>query len=149
MYLFTYSGPIPEYILSTVARLQSIDPGSWSLKPDLTWSKKEILGHLIDSAQNNIRRLIVSQYQENDRIVYHQDEWVHYARYQAMEVNDIILLWKLLNEQYHRIASALSAEALRRTCNTGNDAVQIVSLDFLINDYWGHQEHHLNQILLN
>lgn len=28
------------------------------------WSKKEILGHMIDSAQNNIRRFLVTQYDE-------------------------------------------------------------------------------------
>ncbi len=40
------------------------------------WSKKELIGHLIDSAQNNIRRFIVAQYEENPAIIYKQDEWV-------------------------------------------------------------------------
>ena len=34
------------------------------------WSKKEIVGHLIDSAQNNIRRFIVAQYEVNPAIIY-------------------------------------------------------------------------------
>ena len=34
------------------------------------WSKKEILGHLIDSALTNLRRFVMTQYLENQNIVY-------------------------------------------------------------------------------
>jgi hypothetical protein len=46
------------------------------------WSKKEIIGHMVDSAQNNIRRFIVAQYEEIPVIVYNQDKWVA-ANYQG------------------------------------------------------------------
>ena len=41
--------------------------------------QRPILGHLIDSAMTNIRRLIITQYQQNEKIVYAQDEWVKYG----------------------------------------------------------------------
>ena len=46
------------------------------------WRKKEILGHMVDSAQNNIRRFIVAGYEENPKIVYDQDKWVAIVKYQ-------------------------------------------------------------------
>ena len=44
--------------------LKKISEQEYALKPlPHKWSKKEILGHLVDSAQNNIRRFIVAQYE--------------------------------------------------------------------------------------
>lgn len=49
------------------------------------WSKKEIVGHLIDSAQNNLRRFIVGQYEGTPpHVVYDQDFWVKANNYQNM-----------------------------------------------------------------
>lgn len=55
-------------------RLQLIPESFWSDKQYTSkWSKKEILGHLVDSAHNNLRRLIVTQYHKGQKIVYDQD----------------------------------------------------------------------------
>src|SRR5688572_28295205 len=70
------------------------------------WSKKEVVGHLIDSAQNNLRRFIVGQYEPvPSKIVYDQDFWVKVNGYQEMNKQEIISLWKLING---RIAAVLS-----------------------------------------
>src|SRR4030095_16231776 len=63
------------------------------------WSKKELIGHMIDSAQNNIRRFIISQYEESPHIVYRQDNWVSLSDYQHWNNKDLIDLWYLLNKQ--------------------------------------------------
>src|SRR5438105_4052486 len=64
------------------------------------WSRKEQLGHLLDSAQNNIRRFIEAQYQQQaPTIVYNQDEWVRLNNYQSWSVDELISLWILLNRQ--------------------------------------------------
>src|SRR4051794_16246130 len=63
------------------------------------WSKKELIGHLVDSAQNNIRRFILSQYQEHSQVVYDQDRWVSLNNYQEWELKDLAGLWELLNRQ--------------------------------------------------
>src|ERR1700755_896410 len=61
------------------------------------WSKKEILGHLVDSAQNNIRRFVVAQYEDSPQIVYDQDKWVGLAGYSDYPTRDLVNLWILLN----------------------------------------------------
>lgn len=55
-------------------RLRLIPESVWSDKSSVEkWSKKEILGHLIDSAQNNLRRLIVTQNERPEKVIYDQD----------------------------------------------------------------------------
>ena len=64
-------------------RFAEIYEEDWAYKisPE-KWSKKEILGHLCDSALSNIRRFVVTQYKENENIVYDQDFWVKAQNYQ-------------------------------------------------------------------
>ncbi|MBM3416535.1 MAG: DinB family protein [Bacteroidetes bacterium] len=51
--------------------LQNINGEEYSRKPAPNkWSRKEILGHLIDSAQSNIRRFVKAQYEETPLITY-------------------------------------------------------------------------------
>jgi len=148
MYPNTITTSIPEFIDQTVSKLNEISDSEWDhkLNPE-KWSKKEVLGHLIDSAMTNIRRLVVTQYQPNTKILYSQNEWVSYQNYQQAPIRDIINLWKLINQQYYRTASALSAEALELSCDTGSNDPELHTLAFLVHDYWGHQQHHLRQIL--
>src|SRR6476620_2941826 len=53
------------------------------------WSKKELIGHMIDSAQNNIRRFITAQYEDRPKIIYNQDKWVTINNYQDYSVSDL------------------------------------------------------------
>jgi hypothetical protein len=114
------------------------------------WSKKEVLGHLIDSAQNNLRRFIVGQYETTPaNIIYEQDFWVSANGYQQMKKEEILSLWKLTN---HRIAAVLSnmpASNYTKTVNTGKNEVSLRSLEWLAADYVKHMKHHLNQIIPN
>ena len=107
------------------------------------WSKKEILGHLVDSAQNNIRRFIVAQYEEEPKIVYNQDSWVTAAGYQHFDTADIIQLWYQLNKQLCRIINNISEEKMLRKCQT--EALH--DLKWLAEDYLLHLRHHLHQVL--
>src|SRR5664279_2297750 len=86
------------------AQLNNLTEEQWSYKPNpAKWSRKEVLGHLIDSAQNNIRRFIVAQYEARPKIVYAQDAWVAAADYQNYVTNDLISLWVLLNRHICRV----------------------------------------------
>ncbi len=148
MYTNTLKNSIPDFIADTLTVLYMIPEIEWVDKPHATkWSKKEVLGHLIDSAQNNIRRLIVTQYQPNDKIIYEQNKWVEVNQYQTMSTRDIIDLWRLLNLQYHHIAQQIPVNTLDLTCDTGKGEISLHTLSFLIEDYWGHQQHHLRQII--
>ena len=99
--------------------LKSLPENKMALKPLPTkWSKKEIIGHLIDSAQNNIRRFIVAQYEDTPAIVYDQDRWVTIGRYQDTNTTDIIDLWYLLNKQIVNIVGNTPEEMKLRQCRT-------------------------------
>lgn len=139
--------PLRTIIDSTLIKFETIDQNQWAHKPAPDkWSKLEILGHLCDSAYNNMRRFIVSQYEQNNKIYYLQDEWVRIQHYQDMPVDDVILLWKLLNLQLHSIIEAMPNDFLNNTCDTGKDKPNICTIEFLIKDYIDHLNHHLHQI---
>jgi len=126
--------------------LKKISEEAYSFKPSPSkWSKKEILGHLIDSAQNNIRRFIVAQYEDSPKIVYKQDNWVAIADYQNYPVKDLIMLWLLLNSHAALILSHINKETSQRKCDT-NDTVPY-TIEWLAKDYVKHLLHHLHQIL--
>jgi len=146
-YLNDIRTSIEEFLETAIGKLKSVSIGDWETKasPD-KWSKKEILGHLIDSGQNNIRRLIVGQYSQNEKIRYEQNEWVKYNEYQHVPIDELINQWYYTNKQYERICNTIPASSLDNTCDTGKNNAELVTLRFLIDDYWGHQVHHLNQI---
>jgi hypothetical protein len=132
----------------TMPKFQELTTYRWSEKADPEkWSRKEVLGHLIDSAQNNLRRFIVTQYQENQKIVYQQNDWVNLQGYQLANVHDLIEFWRLINVQVIRVCEAMPEEVLTRTCDTGRDQVEPKTIAFLIEDYCDHLEHHLGQII--
>jgi hypothetical protein len=115
----------------------------WRPLPE-KWSKKEILGHLVDSAQNNIRRLVVAQYEDTPNITYAQDEWVKCAGYRDYPVRDLIALWNLLNRHFVAVLNNMSPEAAQRKCAMGGQAQ---TLKWVAADYCNHLLHHLHQIL--
>ncbi len=118
---------------------------------DNSWSKKEILGHLIDSAQSNIRRMVVGQYQENAHIIYHQNEWVKAADYQSYNSKDLLDFWVLLNKHFCQVLKNLPLENYQTTTNWGSATTpmleqDLVTLEFVANDYIRHLDHHLKQM---
>lgn len=111
------------------------------------WSKKEVLGHLIDSAQSNIRRMVVGQYEENAHIIYRQNEWVKAADYQHYDSKDLIQLWVLLNKHFCRVLLNLPKENYQTITNWGNETTpmlgqDLVTLEFVAKDYIRHLDHH-------
>jgi hypothetical protein len=129
-------------------RMSEIPDTEFALKPQPEkWSKKEVLGHLIDSAQNNLRRFIVGQYESSPpKIVYDQDFWVWANAYQRMNKKDLIALWKLTNERIAAVLHTMPPENFTKLCDTGKDEVQLRSIEWLAPDYVRHLKHHLNQI---
>jgi hypothetical protein len=107
------------------------------------WSKKEILGHLIDSAHNNIRRFIVAQYEDKPKIVYNQDKWVALTSYQQYNLPDLIQLWWLLNKHICHILKNVPPDMAERESQTE----ELYSVKWLAQDYIKHLKHHLHQIL--
>lgn len=134
-------------ITAELKRFETISEEEWSHKisPE-KWSKKEILGHLCDSALTNIRRFVITQYKENENIVYDQDFWVKAQNYQNISSPEIISLWKVLNKQIVHIVENIPDEALHRACDTTKTEPRIFTLEYLIQDYIDHLQYHLKTI---
>jgi hypothetical protein len=117
------------------------------IKPSETkWSKKEILGHLIDSAINNIQRFTEIQTFEKPYKIrtYNPDELVKSNDYQNKNNQELIDLWMNLNLHILHIAKNQTNETLNYKLILPNG--ELSDLQFLIEDYFDHLYHHLNQI---
>jgi len=127
-----------------LSALRSVSQEEFHFKPSpAKWSKKEILGHLVDSAQNNIRRFIVAQYDERPKIVYDQDKWVAIVNYQQYPLTDLINLWYQLNKHICQVLTFMPAEMSKRQAQTE----ELHDLRWLAEDYIKHLLHHLHQVL--
>jgi hypothetical protein len=112
------------------------------------WSKKEVLGHLIDSGQNNLRRFITGQYESSPpRIFYDQDFWVKANDYEHKKSKDVIALWRLVNDQICSVLHSMPPGHFSMLVDVGRIESKKLSLQFLAEDYVKHMKHHLNQIL--
>ncbi|SEI97508.1 Putative FMN-binding domain-containing protein [Dyadobacter sp. SG02] len=109
------------------------------------WSKKEILGHLIDSAANNHQRFIRIQSEHEPVIFYNQDDWVGLSRYNDIAAEQLVATWKHYNLHLAAIAKAIAPENLSRS-GVGRDG-QPHTLKWYFDDYVDHMEHHLRQIV--
>jgi len=154
-----HSDILVQIVASAQPQLQAISEETFSFKPQPEkWSKKEILGHLIDSAHNNYQRFIGAAYQD-DLIFsgYAQAEWVLKNQYQNRDSTELITLWALTNRHIAQMVEQLSPEYLNRETTAHNFHLISMkripkegdpsSLSYLIWDYLFHLEHHLNQIL--
>lgn len=132
-------------------KISAIPESEFSAKPlPNKWSKKEVLGHLIDSAQNNLRRFICGQYEDAPpKIVYDQDYWVKLNVYQQTESKEVIALWVLINKRIAAILAAMPEASWSKLSDTGKNSASLHTLDWLADDYVKHLKHHLNQIIPN
>ena len=125
--------------------LSAIPEDAASKKPAPNkWSKKEILGHLIDSAANNHQRFMRLQLQAEISLPgYDQDDWVRLNRYQQRTWNEIVTLWSAYNRHLASVIESLDDSALGHVWHSPDGDV---TLEFIASDYVRHLQHHLKQI---
>lgn len=156
--LKTFLNEQKEHLLESYAKLLLISDGEASSKQDGKWSKKEILGHLVDSASNNHQRFVRAQFQ-NDLVFpgYNQDEWVRVQNYQFVNWVSLVELWKGFNFLIAHLIAEIPDEVLqkqRAEHNLNEIAYEVVAkdksatLEYFIRDYYCHLNHHLNQIFV-
>ncbi len=109
------------------------------------WSKKEILGHLIDSATYNLKRFIEAQFLPSPYTVrkYDQDQNVLISQYQQQPIEDLLNLWGALNRQVVGVMENQSAESLALPVQYDTN---LYTLEWLLTDYVDHLEHHVRQL---
>ncbi len=113
------------------------------------WSRLELLGHLIDSALNNLKRFTDAQVGEGAYAVqgYDQDGLVIANHYHDLPLVHLLTLWGALNMQILYVAEAMPAEALNKPLWFGRGEAMDKSVGWLIEDYVAHLEHHLKTLL--
>jgi hypothetical protein len=128
------------------AELRTISDADASIRtrPE-AWSIKEIVGHLIDSAVNNHHRFVRAP--QTDELAfpgYEQDVWVDLQDYRTSPWPELVELWALYNRHLAHVIRRLPDAALGVACRIHTSAP--VTLQFLLEDYLEHLQHHLRQI---
>ena len=113
------------------------------------WSRKEILGHLIDSALNNLKRFTDAPLADGPYVLqgYRQDDLVQANRYQQLPLAHLLALWSSLNAQIVYVTEALPVDGLGKPIRFSQSDVPDRTLRWLIEDYVAHLEHHLKTLL--
>lgn len=128
------------------ALMLNIPEGEFTNKPaPEKWSRKEILGHLLDSATNNHQRFVRSQFEDAPSISYTQNNWVNYSNYNSLNSKLLISFWATYNKFIVELMNHISPENLKKECNSGGEKNE--TIEWLFNDYVTHLEHHLKQIV--
>jgi hypothetical protein len=137
-----------ESLLSmAIPRLLALSEAESSSRPAPDkWSKKEILGHLIDSASNNHQRFVRAQLSSEIRLPeYEQEDWVRTQSYQTESWENLVQLWKSFNLHLMHLGAEIPVDRLSSMCFIGTN--EPVTLEFIFIDYVRHVKHHLQQIL--
>jgi len=110
------------------------------------WAKKEILGHMLDSASNNHQRLVRAALQGSLTFPgYDQDPLVDLQNFVEIDWNFLVDFWAAYNRYLAHVINNLPADAASVTCNIGNN--KPATLEWIASDYVEHLKHHLNQVL--
>ena len=109
------------------------------------WSRKQIIGHLIDSASNNHQRFVRAQQVKALAFPpYEQNHWVASQHYNDRQWTDIVTLWHAFNAHLAHVIAHIPDESLAVPCVI--ESTQSVTLEFLTTDYVDHLRHHLAQV---
>lgn len=109
------------------------------------WSKKEIIGHLIDSAANNHQRFVRAQ--QNAELVfptYAQDAWVRIQDYRGCSWHALLAFWQAYNHHLAGLIRRMPSDVMQTPCRIGD--ANAVPLAALVEDYVRHLDHHLRQL---
>jgi hypothetical protein len=110
------------------------------------WSKKEILGHLIDSAANNHQRFVRTVNKVSAQFTtYDQNEWVRIQRHNERPWASLVALWSAYNNHLSHVIDGIPDDAKLFPCKIGKE--DPVPLDFVVKDYLRHLRHHLKDLL--
>ena len=143
----TTADRLARILAATPLRLADVSDADASRPPAPGhWSKKQILGHLIDSASNNHQRFVRAQLAASyEGPSYEQEGWVASQNYVTENWPDLVNLWLLYNRHLLHIISTVPETALPVPCAIGGSAP--VPLAEVMSSYVDHMEHHLAQIL--
>lgn len=112
------------------------------------WTRKQILGHLLDSAANNRQRFVRASIDGHyEGPTYAQDGWVAAHGYANQSWETLLHWWDVEHAILAAVVDRIPEERLNAPCRVGTG--EPVTLRFLIEDYLQHQQWHLKQIFPN
>jgi len=105
-----------------------------------TWTLKEMVGHLIDSASNNHQRFVRLQLSESLSFPgYDAEEWIKKSAAASLDYTVLVTLWKNYNLFLLHLIHNMDEDALDHYWEIHNERK---SLKFLVEDYFAHLEWH-------
>ncbi len=146
--LVEVAAQLEQAIDSAVERWRDLPEETLRFRPSAeSWSIKEIIGHLVDSASNNHQRFVRLQLQQQLSFPdYSQDNifWVSIQKYQERNWTQLLDLWCQFNYQLAHIMRSVDPACLSHTWQV--DSKTGFTLFDLMTDYQRHLEDHLIQI---
>jgi hypothetical protein len=110
------------------------------------WTRKQIVGHLLDSATNNRQRFVRAAIDGSYKgPKYAQEPWVLAHGYAGQNWQTLLGWWEAEHEILIAVVDNIPEDRLQAICVVGEDAP--VTLEFLIEDYVTHQRWHVRQLL--
>jgi hypothetical protein len=105
----------------TLPRLLAFDEAAAAaVRHGGAWTRKEILGHLIDSATNNHQRFVRAQLQRELVFPgYEQEGWVAVQAYAARPWPTLVALWDALNRHVAHVVARIPASRLATPVRLG------------------------------
>jgi hypothetical protein len=153
MYEYRFSTDTVEICLAQLiqildnipAKLRAFSEEEFSTSPTPgKWSKKQIIGHLIDSATNNHHRFVRAQFDDKPTILYEQESWNEYSYYQSMSQGHIITFWEMYNRHIAELIKRIPPAMMQRDCTMSDGKGYTIA--WVFEDYVRHLEHHLKQV---
>jgi hypothetical protein len=123
-------------------RLAGVPEGLTAVKlsPD-SWSLREIVGHLIDSASNNHQRFVRLQSTAVLEFpAYAGEAWVALQKYNGLDWTTLKELWFSYNRLLLRLVENVDPAAMG---NLWRAEGKSVSLEWLVKDYYRHLAEHV------
>jgi len=110
------------------------------------WSRKEIIGHLIDSASNNHQRFVRGAQQPDLHLPGYDQNWcVTVQRPNEISWTLLLSLWSSYNRYLAHVIASLPTDSASHLIRIGDSAP--VDLLWVASDYVEHFKHHVNQII--
>src|SRR4051812_27936221 len=103
-------------------RLRAISDAQASERRDgAGWSRKEVLGHLIDSASNNHQRFVRMQFADNlDLPRYAQEDWVRSQGYSEAAWDGLVSLWSAYNRHLSNVIRRIPEDRVQHKARLGD-----------------------------
>ena len=109
------------------------------------WSRKQVIGHLIDSASNNHQRFVRAALAGSLVFPnYDQNGCVNVQAFQEAPWTMVVDAWEAMNRLLVHVLAHLPEEAAGAPCQIGDH--EAIPLRQLAQQYLDHMRHHLEQI---